>query len=282
MDINLINKLALGLSSKQLPYNRINFVEAPQPSPIVPPKPKIPEYLSSVYSLDTDGYDLYPVAGKDSFLHAIVKALYQKYSTFTWAEKTKLVSKLREHLLYKLGTIRGLDQTVKQLDEANVKKGLNSANMVTTEAKLYAAAFFDINLIVLDAREIDMFFSGPVYKPYKATIILYESDDGIYYLFAPLSDDGTAVYNLSESELLKTLYPQLPTDNKYYREVPIKSGASNEMKQLLKFSLNELQDIAVKQGVQTKKVSATTGKLVNYKKEELVQALINNMNASMS
>ena len=189
---------------------------------------------------------------------------------------------MREHLLYKLGTIRGLDQTVKQLDEANVKKGLNSANMVTTEAKLYAAAFFDINLIVLDAREIDMFFSGPVYKPYKATIILYESDDGIYYLFAPLSDDGTAVYNLSESELLKTLYPQLPTDNKYYREVPIKSGASNEMKQLLKFSLNELQDIAVKQGVQTKKVSATTGKLVNYKKEELVQALINNMNASMS
>lgn len=285
MDINLINKLALGLSAKQLPYNRINFTDTTQPVAIQPPKPKIPEYLSAEYSIDTESYDLFPTAGKDSFLHTITKALYPQYNHLQWADKTKLISKLREHLLYKLGTIRGLDPSVKQLDESLIKKGLNTANMVTTEAKFYTAAFFDINLIVLDARELDMFFSGTVYKPYKATIFVYESDDGIYYLLAPApapapqSESGcvSAVFNLSESKLLKSLYPQLPTENKYYKESPPKSVS--ELKQLMKFSLNELQDLAVKQGVSTKKVSGTTGKLVNCKKEELAQALVNHMSS---
>jgi hypothetical protein len=285
MNVNLINKLALSLNSKQLAYNRINFQKVDEILPIQNQLqiPKIPEHAQS--DIDTDEYNFVPTTGKDSFLHCILKALYTQYDTLSWVNKTKLVTILRDSLLYKLNIIRGINDIIVNLDESLIKQGIKSTELVSLEAKCYISAFFNINIIIIDQRQFDLIISDKIYCPYKTTIILYESDDGTYYILHDIANDKN-IYCLSNSDLLKSLHPKFPANNKYYIESstenivdidPIKSAESADFKKLMKFSLVELQNLAEKENISITKISKLTGKAIKLKKEELAQELVKSL-----
>lgn len=261
MNTEIVQRLAQSLS-KQLPYKRMNISENTLITPLSSQIPKIPNYQSLELEDGTDiEYDeLIPSVGNDSFLHCIVMAVYPAYSGMSWSGKVSLVSKVREYLLYHAK------------DHQGTRTGLNSKRLVPSSTKCFVADRFNINIITMDSTDVTL-FCGKTYLPYNTTIILYETDDGLYYV---LPNSGKMYHCLSESAVLKAFYPKLkdcPHLLESETAAPKHSASTKSSKsKYSKHSLSELQDICVNYGILIKKESSN-GKLVNCKKSELIEAL---------
>ena len=181
-----MDKLAQALNSNQLEYQPIDFCEFEQVAPMPPPKLKLPNYLRQPLGGDRANYELIPSTGRYSLLNALLKTFYPGYEQLAWREQHDLVQRLLAELPVHLAASRQRDRLVSQLNEEQTLAGLASPGLVSTEAKAYLAYLFNLNLFVLDQQGVELFFRGTRVQPKRATLVLWETDDGLYYIVSKL------------------------------------------------------------------------------------------------
>ena len=258
---DLFSNLPRNLSKIQIPYQRLDFFKTAVASTIIPPRVKWPEYIKHQIE-STDGYEIVPVTATSSLLNSILYAIYPKYEEKTWTDKLNLVSALREYLLRKIPILKNSTSQLDRLKPSEIEDGLcYSPNM---QSLFYTALALNLNLVVLDDREINYYTPE---KDYNASLILYQADSDIYYV---VESEEYRIHTLTNSALLKSLY-KLRSDDyclPFFRDTTLQDATKN----LLKLKLAELQELSQNEGLEI--YGNRKGKKVKYTKKELVERLL--------
>lgn len=260
----MFKNLSRNLSKTQLPYNRLDFFNKFEAATIQPSRVKFPEHMNQTYGNTLDNYDILPVTTKKSLLNCVLKSVLDQdtYQNLDWNTKVKYIATLRDDMHRKLEVHRDSNKNLKKLKLSAIKAGLEDE--LSTEALYYLSVYLNLNLVVIDNRELNHYFPDKKHLAYKATLILYLSDDGIYYLVSYNTD--TYIHTHSESPLLKEL-SEGESEIVCNIAMEVKDPMEQKVKELMKHKLAELQDICIERGLVIKKNNGE--KLVNCKKEEL-------------
>ena len=222
---------------------------------------------------------------KDSFIESILIHLYKNFYNFDLNEKKRLIIEFRKYLSYNISTFL---KSNKNISRKFGKKGylqeklLNFSKILINEPYInkYIANLMNINIYVFSDKCVNVDYSEKEFvSKFKPTLFLEcKNDDGINK-FNTLSHHNFELLKYSNNfgKLLDNLF------NKYGNKYIIKQNIPkqepkqepnneqiNEQINVNKMKVTELREYVVLLGINIKKKSEKTNKMIYKLKNELL------------
>jgi len=214
---------------------------------------------------------------KDSFIESILIHLYKNFYNFNLKEKKRLIIEFRKYLSYNITTFL---QSNKKLSRKFGKKGylqeklLNFSKILINEPYInkYIANLMNINIYVFNEKYVHVDYSEKEFvSKFKPTLFLEcKNDDGINK-FNTLSHQNFELLKYSNNfgKLLDDLFNKY--GNKYIKlKIVPKQEPIHDVINVNKMKVTELREYVVLLGINIKKKSEKTNKMIFKLKDELL------------
>lgn len=254
--------------------------------------------LNNFYDLILDGDEYYKYENNNennTLIMSLLGICNSEYLLYSNNEKKEIIKELINKMYdeldekqyhKKFGYSRKKIFKKSLMKELLVNNNINIDDVNNNSLKQYLADYFGVNIIIFIFDNNNNYIGSNYYK-YNQYIndtpsvmnILIEKSNNIYH---PILKNSNTINILTLSEhksLLKKIKKFIPElilehmeeeDNESEEE----SYELNDKKSLMKLKLDKIKIIAKENDIQLKKLSEKTGKLINLKKEEIVDDII--------
>jgi len=230
-----------------------------------------------------DDFYILETQTRDSFVESILIHLYKNFYNFNFDEKKRLIIEFRKYLSYNISAFL---QSNKKLSRKFGKKGylqeklLNFSKILVNEPYVnkYIANLININIYIFNKKYVHVNYSEKeLVSKYKPTIFLECRNDDGFNKFNAISHKKFELLKYSNNfeKLLDNLFNKY--GNKYIIKPKIikKQESIDDTINFNKMKVKELREYVVLLGIDIKKKSKKTSKMIFKLKNELLNDIQN-------
>jgi hypothetical protein len=260
--------------------------------------------LNSFYDLILDNNEYYKYENNNennTLIMSLLGICNTEYLLYTNNEKRNIIKELINKMYdeldekqyhKKFGYSRKKIFKKSLMKELLVNSNVNIDDMNNNSLKQYLADYFGVNIIIFIFDENNNYIGSNYYK-YNEYVeeepsvmnVLIEKKNNIYHPILKNSSSDNILTLSDNKELLnkiKNFIPKLILEhiNEEENESEEECYELNDKISLMKLKLDKIKIIAKENDIQLKKLSEKTGKLINLKKEEIVDDIITKMSSN--
>lgn len=258
--------------------------------------------LNNFYDFIFESKNYYKINNKmkNSIISAVLGICDETFLLYNNNEKNIIIKKLinqmcddldEKYYYKKFGYTRKKQFKKQIIKEKLLNNNIDFDEIVNDNLKQYLADYFNINIIIFIFDEHQNYIGSNFYKygvfnkknEQCVTNILIEKYENNYHPI--LNNEQNNILTLSKNrDILNNIIkfvPELIINAKKIEEIKkledIEYDITNK-KSLMKLKLDIIKQIAIKNNIELKKISEKNGKLINLRKEEIIDniLLINN------
>lgn len=264
--------------------------------------------LNNFYDLILDGDEYYKYVNnneKNTLIMSLLGICNSEYLLYNSNEKRNIVKELinnmyddldDKHYHKKFGYSRKKIFKKSLMKELLVNNNVNIDDSTNNSLKQYLADYFGVNIIIFIFDENNNYIGSNYYK-YNQYVneelsvmnVLIEKSNNIYHPILKNSNKVNILRLSENKEILtkiKKFVHELELEHIKKEEEEIGSEEEcyelNDKVSLMKLKLDKIKIIAKENNIQLKKLSEKTGKLINLKKEEIVDDIIKKIKSEIS